>query len=269
MTKSEITTLAEEFMAVRQHADILTPPSARAIGFDLTAGYAVGAELVRLRREQGWTPVGRKIGFTNLGLWESLGLNSPIWACTYDKTVQYAVHNSATLELSAMASPFIEPEIVFKLGGPLAAGSSLEAILQAVEWYALGFEVVDCNYPDWTFGPADAVADFGLHAALIVGDTHPVQDLEKLATQLPDMQVKLLKAGQLVAEGAGRNVLNSPALALGWLANTLQEQGAAPLTAGEIITTGTLTKALPVHPGEEWATEVVGIDLPPLALRFF
>jgi 2-oxo-3-hexenedioate decarboxylase len=38
--------------------------------------------------------------------------------------------------------------------------------------------------------------------------------------------------------------------------------------AGEIVTTGTLTPALPVRGGETWSTRLAGIELPGLALRF-
>jgi 2-keto-4-pentenoate hydratase len=39
-----------------------------------------------------------------------------------------------------------------------------------------------------------------------------------------------------------------------------------PVAAGEIVTTGTLTAALPVKPGETWSTALSGIELPGLEL---
>ncbi|MCD6058949.1 MAG: Hydratase/decarboxylase [Thermomicrobiales bacterium] len=41
-----------------------------------------------------------------------------------------------------------------------------------------------------------------------------------------------------------------------------------PLAAGEIVTTGTLTRAFPVATGETWATELTGIALDGIAIRF-
>lgn len=53
--------------------------------------------------------------------------------------------------------------------------------------------------------------------------------------------------------GIGANALDHPALALAFLADILTQQAAFdPLAAGEIITTGTLTKALPINAGETW-----------------
>jgi 2-oxo-3-hexenedioate decarboxylase len=41
-----------------------------------------------------------------------------------------------------------------------------------------------------------------------------------------------------------------------------------PLAAGEIVTTGTLTRALPIAPGEIWTTALTGVGLAPLRVRF-
>jgi 2-oxo-3-hexenedioate decarboxylase len=41
-----------------------------------------------------------------------------------------------------------------------------------------------------------------------------------------------------------------------------------PLAAGEIVTTGTLTRALPVKPGETWSTTLSGVALPGISVRF-
>jgi len=40
-----------------------------------------------------------------------------------------------------------------------------------------------------------------------------------------------------------------------------------PLRAGEIVTTGTLTRAFPVSRGERWSTVVDGLELPGLAVE--
>jgi 2-oxo-3-hexenedioate decarboxylase len=41
-----------------------------------------------------------------------------------------------------------------------------------------------------------------------------------------------------------------------------------PLAAGEIVTTGTLTRAFDIKPGESWRTTLHGIDLDGIAVRF-
>ena len=41
-----------------------------------------------------------------------------------------------------------------------------------------------------------------------------------------------------------------------------------PLAAGEIVTTGTLTRAFPVAEGEVWTTQLTGIPLEGARIRF-
>jgi 2-oxo-3-hexenedioate decarboxylase len=41
-----------------------------------------------------------------------------------------------------------------------------------------------------------------------------------------------------------------------------------PLAAGEIVTTGTLTRAFPVAAGQTWTTELTGVALGGVSVRF-
>jgi len=41
-----------------------------------------------------------------------------------------------------------------------------------------------------------------------------------------------------------------------------------PLAEGEIVTTGTLTRALPIATGEKWRTELTGIALEGIEISF-
>jgi 2-oxo-3-hexenedioate decarboxylase len=63
-------------------------------------------------------------------------------------------------------------------------------------------------------------------------------------------------------------VLDTPLLVVAHLLNILKSQQLfEPLQAGELVTTGTLTPALPIHAGETWTTELSGIELPGLYLH--
>ena len=46
------------------------------------------------------------------------------------------------------------------------------------------------------------------------------------------------------------------------------DPGNPSLAAGEIVTTGTLTRAFPVAPGETWTTEPKGVALDGVSIRF-
>jgi 2-keto-4-pentenoate hydratase len=170
-----------------------------------------------------------------------------------------------------MCAPKIEPEIVFKVRQAHTGDTAdAAAVLGDVEWLALGFEIIDCVYADWKFQPADFVAAYGLHAALIVGEPFIMtpHHVPTLVEELANFTVMLARNGDIVGEGSGRNSLRSPALCLGELTAALkQHSGAGPLHAGALVSSGTLTESKPIGAGETWTASVDGIALPTLTLK--
>jgi 2-oxo-3-hexenedioate decarboxylase len=271
MTETRVATLAKEMLdAYTAGTSIAVPPSGREGGCDLDTGYAVEAELTRLRRAGGRRTVGRKIGLANRAVWRALRMKTLVWANMYDDTVHDATRGEATLSVARMRAPRLEPEICVKLKSPLEPGVDAAGALEAVEWYAFAFEVVDCPFPDWKFQPGDFMASLGLHAALVVGEPRPVERdrIPQLVEALGTFTVKLSKDGQVAQEGGGKNVLENPALCLVEFAGALPAQpGQEPLRPGELISTGSLTVAPPVAAGEHWSVVAQGLDLPALSLR--
>jgi 2-oxo-3-hexenedioate decarboxylase len=265
-------TLTDELQQARAaRRSNVVPPTSRAPGFDLDTAYAVERELSARRQAEGHAVVGRKVGYANKAVWRVLGLDTLVWADVYDDTVAYAPQNAATFPVAPLVAPKIEPEIVFRLRQPLAPGTTdPAAVLEAVEWVALGFEIIDCVYDGWTFQPPDFVASYGLHAALIVGEPLRVDAANRpvLAEALPTFKLQLSRNGDVVERGSGRNSLRSPALCLGELATAISHRpGAAPLAAGELVSSGTLTESRLIAPGETWSASVDGLTLPELTLR--
>lgn len=272
MNDDDVTNLAREIVdAYAAPRLVAVPPSARDGGCDLASAYRVEAAIVDIRRAAGHTPVGLKVGYANKAVWRALKLETLVWAHMYDDTVEYATDNAASLDISPMFAPKIEPEIVFRLKHTVAAGvADAEGVLAAVEWVALGFEIIDCVFPDWKVQPADFVVSKGLHARLIVGAPRAVDTaaIPALAEQLAAFKVTLAKDGEVVAEGSARNVLRSPALCLAELASALSRHpGAAALEAGAVISSGTLTESQLIGQDQTWTASVEGIDLPHLAVH--
>ena len=265
--------IARELLAALDNGATIPSVAERNPGFGWDEGYAVEAEILKLRRARGERPVGRKIGFTNRNIWAEYGATAPIWAHVYDRTLTHAANGRATVSLKGSARPRLEPEIAFKLKGPLAAGVNDPArILETIEWIAPSLEIVDCHFADWKFKPADSAADFSLHWRLIVGAPFKVAiaALPDLADQLRDCRVTLSRNGAIVDRGVGANALGHPAIALAHLAELLSRQPQfEPLAAGEVITTGTLTAAMPIAPGETWSSRYEGLPgVTGLALAF-
>jgi 2-oxo-3-hexenedioate decarboxylase len=230
--------------------------------------YAAALALHEARLRQGWRPVGRKIGFTNRGIWARYGVYEPIWGTVYDRTLINAAADEASVPLSGLHQPRIEPEICFKLRAA-PRSSCAPDLLDCMEWMAHSVEIVQCDRPGWKTSLEHSVAFNGLHGRLIVGTPLELARLPDLEFQLPRFEMVLQKGGTLVDRGTGEIVLGSPLAALGHLVELLAQQPNAPaLAAGEIISTGTLTDAHPVAPGEVWSTELVGLPLRGLTVRF-
>ncbi|MBV8052366.1 MAG: fumarylacetoacetate hydrolase family protein [Acidobacteriaceae bacterium] len=271
MTNIDVDALARELMSAHEAGQIVaSPPSARP-GFDLDAAYAVESKLKQWREAAGHKSVGRKVGYGNKAMWRILKLETLVWGHMYDDTVHQSSGNSATLSLPCARSLKIEPEIVFGLKLPITqAGLDAAAALAAVDWMAIGFEIIDCPYSEWKFQPSDFVASFGLHAALVIGErvTVSAEMISKLVEELVKFKVRMFKKGEFIEEGSGKNALRSPALCLAELGGAIAKRfPEEPLSAGEIVSTGTLTAGHLTATGDQWKVEVKGIGLPGLALE--
>jgi 2-oxo-3-hexenedioate decarboxylase len=267
-----IEALARELLEARDHGQTIPSLVDQHPTLDLDSSYQIAATISRLRIARGETPVGRKIGFTNANIWAEYGVSDPIWAHVYDRTLIWAEENRATVSLRGTIRPRLEPELAFRLKRPLAAGiRDSSQVLDHVEWVAASFEIVDCHFADWKFAPADAVADCSLHWRLVVGTPYPVRadEIDRMVEALRDVRVALARGDTIVDRGVGANALGHPATALAHLADVLSRQPLSePLAAGEVITTGTLTAAMPIAAGESWTSEYEGLPVAGLSLDF-
>src|SRR5271166_713752 len=231
--------------------------SSRAGGLTVGQAYQVIA-LVRAAFEtRGEKIVGRKIGFTNREMWRIYGVQSPIWGYVTDHSI-HQLADKSVLRAGNFVEPRIEPEIIFGLKAAPASGMNEAALLDCIEWLSLGYEVVQSIFPGWKFAAADTVAANGVHGALLVGTRHAMAPRKtEWQRELATFGVELCCNGKLSQRGGGSLVLDSPLLALRHLVELLAEDlHNPPLQAGEIISTGTLTLAMPVRAGETWTTNV-------------
>ena len=158
---------------------------------------------------------------------------------------------------------------VFCLREAPPAGCDLAGLVQSIDWMAHGFEIVHTHFPGWKFSAAQAVSDAGLHGLLLVG--HRVKlaagiDAQALAAVLAGVRLKLYGNQALRDQGVGANALDGPLQALLHFVHAFRSTPGAPaLAAGDVITTGTVTDAHPVRPGETWHSEIFAAD--PLAAR--
>lgn len=269
-TTLDLRALALEMKAAQDSTHQITPFTDRLPSFDLPAAYEVANHIHHARMAEGAKPVGRKIGFTNPDMWSIFGVREPIWAYIYDTTVIQLKGTTATCKLDHFAEPKIEPEIVLHFHTAPQIEGGLRGIIDAIDWVAHGFEIVQSHFPGWKFRAPDTVADWGLHGTLLIGPPLPLAQFENdLIAALESFTLTLSCDGRHVETGKGSNVLGNPISAIAHLISVLAKQiPYAPLHAGEIVTTGTITTAQSVYAGETWQSEVDGIALPGLKVTF-
>ncbi|MGQ2978918.1 MAG: 2-keto-4-pentenoate hydratase [Polaromonas sp.] len=255
--------LAADISGARLQARALAWPA--GVPADLPAGYAAALAVRAARIAAGEGPAGYKVGFTNRTIWPRYQVYAPIWGTVWQGSlsqVDAAGPNAGVLSLAGLCEPRIEPEIVFGLRAAPVPGCTLAQLADAVAWVAHGFEIVHTHFPGWKFSAAQAVADEGLHGRLLVGqrvELPPGAAPQALAEALSGIRLRLYGDGVLKDQGTGAHVLDGPLQALLHFVNELRALPGAPLLqAGDLVTTGTLTDAWPVSPGQTWHTELQG-----------
>src|SRR5690242_16349296 len=110
MHEEEAEAIAREALETLESGRQIEPFSLRRPSFTAREAYRVTAALRRLREEDGAASIGRKIGFTNRGIWSEYGVYEPIWGDVYDTTAS-EIPADGVIRVSHLPEPRIEPEI--------------------------------------------------------------------------------------------------------------------------------------------------------------
>ncbi len=274
-TPAEIESIAERILAASDAGSSIVPITDTVTAFSLEDAYRVSARITERRTARGERPIGWKIGFTYRTIWDEYGVHAPIWAPMYDSTVEgtEAPSQPVLCSLFGLVEPRIEPEIIFRIATPPTPDMEAAELLSCIDAVAHGFEIVPSLFPEWRFSAPDTVAAFALHGRLRHGPHIPLdagQDPAKWTSMLSRFEIVLKQDGVVVDRGAAVNVLDGPLFALGHLVRGLVDDPLGRgLQAGDLVSTGTITRAFPAHPGKTWTSEVIGLPVPGMTIAFF
>jgi 2-keto-4-pentenoate hydratase len=246
---TSLDTVATALVDAYRRRGLIEAPSRTVRHFAKSDALEIAETVRRLRIAQGDSPVGYKVGFTNGAVRAQFGAEAQLAAPVYRETLS----NVPRVDAGSLLGPRIEPEIVIGIG---RAGEPA--------WAALGFEIVQSHVADWNFGYLDAIADFGLHAALIVGEPRPMTlpEMERLV----HVRVRLLRNGAVAEHGAARDVDGGPLGSLTWLRTEL-DRTHRELQMGEVVSTGSMTRVPAIEPGQRWTIEATKDELPALTIE--
>jgi 2-keto-4-pentenoate hydratase len=213
--------LAEQIAAARLSGSELEEP----IGpLDLAEGYAIQAQVAeRLGRQVGW-----KAGATNATGQRFLGVDGPIFGRVLAGGLRQSGDRGG---LPGARSGEAEPEIALRLDD---SGKAAAAYL-----------AIEVNRPSrsdaFALGAGFIVADNAAHCALVIGPEIPLEALDE-----PEAITVTFGLRSRPAEtGNAAAVLGNPLRALEALA------AARPLSAGDWIASGAITRSCPFSPDDE------------------
>jgi 2-keto-4-pentenoate hydratase len=142
-----------------------------------------------------------------------------------------------------------EMEFAFRMArdfAPREAAYTQAEVIDGVASLHPAIELPDTRYTDVTVvGAAQLVADNACAHKFVLG---PATTIDWRALDLAAHPVHALVDDRNAGEGVGANVLGDPRIALTWLVNELSRHGMI-LKAGEVVTTGTCVKPVPIVAG--------------------
>ena len=226
---------------------------------DFDDAYAIQDRILAAKLKGGARVAGYKAGLTSHAKMKQMGVSDPVFGFLVD---EYVVSEGATVNVSELIHPKVEPEIAFVLKHALKGpGCHIGAVLAATEFVMPGIEVIDSRYRDFKFDLKSVVADNTSAARFVVGG----QAIRPEQVDLRTVGVVLEKNGEPVALGAGAAVLGHPAAAIAMLANHLGRRG-QEIPAGSLILSGGVTEAVAVNAGDNVTLRVQGMGS--VGLRF-
>ncbi|WP_219825268.1 2-keto-4-pentenoate hydratase [Nonomuraea typhae] len=200
---------------------------------DLAAAYRVQRGVIARREARGEKVIGVKMGFTSRAKMIQMGVDDVIWGLLTD-----AMLIESRLDAGTLIHPRVEPEIAFLLERPVRSPADVSAAVGAV---AVGYEVLDSRYENFSFTLADVIADNASASGFGLGPWQRPRDVANVGLSLEI-------DGRVAAAGSSAAILGDPLRSVAAAARLAQAAG-IELEAGSIVLAGAATAAVPLPPG--------------------
>jgi 2-keto-4-pentenoate hydratase len=221
---------------------------------DVDRAYEIQTIWSEMRIGRGERIIGRKIGLTSFAMQEQLGVSEPDYGSLWESRYFPAQGGRTEMRAEPFLQPFLEGELAFLIGRPLAGPNvTLQEALAATDALAVAVEVVDSRIEDWNIKLPDTIADNASYGAFTTSPWS--RSLREVDLRTVGMLIN--QSGSRVTEGMGSASLGHPAKAVAWLANKLSSFGTT-LEPGDIVLSGSLGNAVPVHQGDVFVLEAHG-----------
>jgi 2-oxo-hept-3-ene-1,7-dioate hydratase len=211
--------------------------------------YAVQRAWIEIKREEGRTAIGRKIGLTSRAMQIAAQISEPDHGILLDDML---LRDGADVEAARYIVPRFEVEFAFILGAPLKGpGVTIFDVLKSTDYVVPALELIDARIEQFDSASkiprkvVDTIADNAANAAIVLGGRPVKPD----SVDLRWAGALLYKNGVIEESGLGAGVLNHPANGVAWLANKIAPYGEG-LKAGEIVLGGSFTRPVACAAGD-------------------
>lgn len=223
--------------------------SKRHRGMEIEDSYAIQREWMKLKRAEGRTVIGHKIGLTSRAMQLASQITEPDYGTLLDDML---LCDGAEVEAARFIVPRFEVEFAFVLARPLEGpGVTLLDVLNATDYVVPALELIDARIEQFdrdTKAPRkvlDTIADNAANAGIVMGGRPMRPD----AVDWRWAGALLYKNGVIEESGLGAAVLNHPGNGVAWLANKLAAHDES-LAAGEIVLGGSFTRPVACAAGD-------------------
>ena len=243
--------IGELYSALRGQYTV-APLSERNPNLTIDDAYAISLGVLERREADGERLIGKKIGLTSKAVQDMLGVHQPDFGFL---TNRMRVRGEVNIEKSGLIQPRAEAEIAFVLATDLTGpGITAQDVLDSTASIVPCFEIVDSRIRDWKIGIVDTIADNASCGVFALGDKRADPHRHEFA----GLHITVMKNGNPVSDGYGRDVQGSPLEAVAWLANTLSAYG-VPLCAGDLILSGSMVPLELVRAGDRFDMMLEGV----------
>ncbi len=196
---------------------------------------------------------GWKIAATSVAGQRHIGVDGPLAGRILAERV---IADGGACPLGNNLMQVAELEFAFKIGRdlpPRAEPYSRDEVLATVESLHPAIELPDSRFRHFErVGLAQLVADNACAHRFVLG---LAATSDWRAINLASHKGRMFRNGDVAEDGIGSNVLGDPRIALAWLANELSTCGET-LKAGQVVTTGTCVKPVPIAQGDHLEGEL-------------
>jgi 2-keto-4-pentenoate hydratase len=244
--------LAAELAQAERSREPIAPLTAAYPDLDVVDAYEIQLINIRQRVAEGARVVGHKVGLSSKAMQHMMGVDEPDYGHLLD---EMQVFEDTPVKAGRYLYPRVEVEVGFILSADLPGAGCTEAdVLAATEALVPSIELIDSRITDWKIALCDTIADNASSAGFVLGEARvSPRDLD-----LKTIDAVLTRNGEVVAEGRSDAVLGNPVTSVSWLARKVESFGVR-LRKGDIVLSGSCTRAIDVRAGDNFVAEFAGL----------